>query len=367
MEALMRSVWLVALCVLTLVGCSREEPPQPTTQAPPRAEATPVADTTPGSIEPLPALFSGVLPCADCTGTRYDIDLREDNLYFLRLTFLGTAPERSYDDIGTWSLASDLRTLGLKGTRQSPLLFAITSANTLRRLDAEGQTIESELNYNVTRVTPYEALAPLVPLRGMYAPTKEGAVLEECATGLRMRLDGPNTAAIAQDFDKFRNGSSKPMLLAVEGSIHPLPEPADDVTAVLMTNATAKFWPGESCGARGVTHDLEGSRWVLVRVGERSITPAEGQAEPYIALQSATKQVVGHTGCNRLSGGYTITGEVLKLSEVATTRMACPAQEIENALLSGLEATAKWQLMDNQLVLLDGKGTPILQFESRNL
>ena len=157
------------------------------------------------------------------------------------------------------------------------------------------------------------------------------------------------------------------MLLAVEGTIHPLPEPSDEATAVLMTNSTAKFWPGESCGARGVTHDLEGSRWVLVRVGEQPITPIEGQAEPYIALQPATKQVVGHTGCNRLSGGYTIEGESLKLSEIATTRMACPAVEIENGLLTGLESTAKWRLTDNQLVLLNAKGDPVLQFESRNL
>ena len=186
-----------------------EEPPKQTVQAAPRAEPTPVADTAPGSLEPLPARFAGVLPCADCTGTRYDIDLRADNTYFLRLTFLGTAPERSYDDIGSWSLASDLHTLALKGARQSPLLFSITSADTLRRLDTEGQTIESELNYNVTRVTPYEALAPLVPLRGMYAPIEEGAVVEECTTGLRMQARRPELRGTCRGIQDTPQGRRK--------------------------------------------------------------------------------------------------------------------------------------------------------------
>ena len=82
---------------------------------------------------------------------RFDIDLRPANVYFLRMTYQGATPARVYDDIGTWSLASDLRTLALKGARQSPMLFSITNANTLRKLDSEGQTIESELNYGLTR------------------------------------------------------------------------------------------------------------------------------------------------------------------------------------------------------------------------
>lgn len=352
-----------------MAGCGPEEPPKPAAPPAQSAEPTPPANPAPASLDPLPALFSGVLPCADCSGTRYDIDLRPNNIYFMRLTFQGTVPERNYDDIGTWSVASDLHTLALKGLRQAPLLFSINSAETLRRLDTEGQTIESELNYNVKRVTPYEPIAPQVPLRGMYTPTQDGAIVEECTTGLTMKLDGPNTETLAAEFAKLRKNASKPMMLAVEGTIHPLPEDSDDerVAAVLMADSTAKFWPGESCGARGVTHELEGSRWVLVRVGEEPITTNEGQPEPYLVLQSVTKVVVGHTGCNRLSGGYKIAGEALQLSEIATTRMACPALEVENALLTGLEATAKWRLMDNQLILLDSKGEPVLQFESRNL
>jgi copper homeostasis protein (lipoprotein) len=361
---------LVAACLLVIAGCNRQEPapaPPPEAKATPEVEQAPATDTAPASLESLPARYSGVLPCADCSGIRFDIDLRPANVYFLRMTYLGTSPERVYDDIGAWSLASDLHTIALRGARQSPMLFSITSSNALRKLDAEGQVIESELNYSVTRQPTYEPLVVEVPLRGMYATTNEGAVMEECTTGLKLQLQGPQSETIAQEFTKVRGGTARPALLAIEGKVQSTS--SDDAASIgtLTPSGSGKFWPGESCGARGVTHELEGSRWVLVRIGEQQIMTEEGKAEPYIVLQSTTKQIVGHAGCNRFTGGYTIQSDALKLSEITTTRMACPDLETENSFLNGLEAVARWQLMDNQLVLLDKAGAQVLQFESRNL
>ena len=358
---------IAAACVLMLVGCNREEPvaTPPTPKPAPEAEAPPVVDAAPTSLESLPSRYSGVLPCADCPGIRFDIDLRPANVYFLRMTYLGTTPERVYDDIGAWTLASDLRTIALKGARQSPMLFSITNASTLRKLDTEGQTIESELNYSVTRVPTYEALSPEVPLRGMYSPTEHGALVEECTTGLKLQVEGPEAEALAKEFAKIRAGATRPLLVAVEGKIEPVA--AADANAKITATSAGKFWPGESCGARGVTHDLEGSRWVLVRIGDKPVVVMEGRPEPYIVLQSTTKQVVGHAGCNRLSGGYSIEGDTLRMSEMTTTRMACPELETENAFLNALETVARWKLMDNQLVLLDKSGAAVLQLESRNL
>ncbi len=361
-NAMMRMT-VAAMCGLMLVGCGRETP-----SSEPAAALTAIEDdttpdaATPASIDPLPALYSGVLPCADCPGIRYEIDLRPRNVFFLRMTYTGTTPERSYEDIGAWSLASDLRTLALRNSRQGPLLFSIADAATLRKLDAEGQAIESELNYTLKRVDPYVPLAPQVPLRGMYSPSATGALVEECTTGLKLRLDGAATDALAREFSKLRQSADRPMLLAVEGRI--------DATAdggTLTATSTAKFWPGESCGARGVTHELEGSRWVLVRLGDQPVLPQEGKAEPYIVLQAGTNEVAGHGGCNRLSGGYEINGDTLDLKELTTTRMACPESETEAAFLNALESIVRWRLMDNQLVLLDKNDVPMLQLESRNL
>jgi len=362
----MRTV-VAAVCCCLLIGCNREEPAPvqsaPAAKATPEPEAPPVTDTAPASLDKLPARYSGVLPCADCPGIRFEIDLRPANVYFLRMTYLGTTPERVYDDIGAWSLASDLRTIALRGARQSPMLFSIANGNTLRKLDAEGQVIESELNYSVARQAKYEPIAPEVPLRGMYMTSASGAVIEECTTGMKLSLEGPQAAAIGEAFDKLRNGAARPALVAVEGKI----ESGDDAVGKLTPSGPGKFWPSETCGARGVTHELEGSRWVLVRMSDQPVLVAEGKPEPYVVLQSATKQIVGHGGCNRLSGGYSIAGDTLQFSEITTTRMACPEVERENSFLNALETVAKWRLMDNQLVLLDKSNKEVLQFEARNL
>jgi copper homeostasis protein (lipoprotein) len=363
----MRMMVAVA-CALMLVGCSREEPGPAAPVSTPRVAGEPTTppDSTPAaSIEPLPARYSGVLPCADCAGIRYEVDLRPANVYFLRMTYLDATPERSYDDIGAWSVASDQSTLALRGSRQSPQLFSITNATTLRKLDLEGQPIESELNYTLKRDPAYEALAPQVPLRGMYSQTDAGAIVAECTTGLALKLEGDATHALAEEFAKLRKGANRPMLVAVEGKLTVRAE--DPASGTLVATSTARFWPGETCGARGVTHEIEGSRWVLVRLGDQAVVVEDGRPEPYIVLQASTKEVAGHGGCNRLSGGYQIKDDTLELGELATTRMACPESETEHAFLTALESVAHWRLMDNQLVLLDKNNVAVLQLESRTL
>lgn len=354
--------------VYMLIGCSREEPRPASSTATLQSDVestTPPDAAAPVSIEPLPARYSGVLPCADCAGIRYEIDLRPANVYFLRMTYLDATPERSYDDIGAWSVASDLRTLALRSSRQSPSLFAIVDATMLRKLDLEGQPIESELNYSLNRDPAYQPLSPQVPLRGMYSSTETGAMIEECTTGLALELQGEQTQALAEQFAQLRKGANRPMLLAIEGTIA---APASDLGfGTLTATSTARFWPGESCGARGVTHEIEGSRWVVVRLGDQAVVAEEGGPEPYIVLQASTKEVAGHGGCNRLSGGYRIKGDRIELDEFATTRMACPKSETEHAFLGALESVVRWRLIDNQLVLFDKSDAAVLQLESRNL
>jgi copper homeostasis protein (lipoprotein) len=357
---------LVAIaCASILVGCARDESPSdtaPTANA--QAADDPASLSEAVSIEPLPALYSGVLPCADCAGIRYEVDLRPGNVYFLRMTYLDEVHGRHYDDLGAWSLASDLRTLALRSSRQEPILFSIVDPGTIRKLDMEGQPIESELNYDLDRADAYTPISPVVPLRGMYSVTDDGAAFEECTTGLRLRLEGEQAAALQQEFERLRKSDSAALLLAVEAQVN---VPTDAGTATISPTSPAKFWPGEACGVRGVTHELEGSRWVLVRIGAESFVPREGRPEPYIVLQPSTKQAVGHAGCNRLAGAYRIEGSSLSFGELATTRMACPDLDTEHAFLDALDNVARWKLEDNQLVLLNERNEPLLQLEARNL
>ena len=53
----------------------------------------------------LPASFSGELPCADCPGIRYALNLFPDKSFFLGTTYSGRGEGKPVDDIGRWNLS----------------------------------------------------------------------------------------------------------------------------------------------------------------------------------------------------------------------------------------------------------------------
>ncbi len=96
----------------------------------------------------LPATFTGTLPCADCPGIRYELNLNSDQSYTLRNTYLerNVAPLESS---GRWQIQQNkLLLLPESGSGQT---FAIKSGNVLRLLDLSGNEIQSNLNYDLKR------------------------------------------------------------------------------------------------------------------------------------------------------------------------------------------------------------------------
>src|SRR5262245_47459923 len=75
------------------------------------------------SLGTLPVTFVGDLPCADCPGIRYQLELFPDQAYFRRRTYLGQGEDASVDDIGSWTMASEQHTLVLFGGREAPVRF----------------------------------------------------------------------------------------------------------------------------------------------------------------------------------------------------------------------------------------------------
>jgi copper homeostasis protein (lipoprotein) len=73
----------------------------------------------------LPASFIGELPCADCPGIRYQLNLFPDRAFFSRMTYLGRSDDTNSDDIGSWVVSSDRSTIVLKGGRDAPAMFKI--------------------------------------------------------------------------------------------------------------------------------------------------------------------------------------------------------------------------------------------------
>ena len=101
------------------------------------AAGAPVASvaSVPAALRQLPASFAGDLPCADCEGIRYRLNLFPDGAFFLGITYLGKGNGATFDDIGTWTLSRNQQVLVLQGGREASTLFRIVDAKTLRELD----------------------------------------------------------------------------------------------------------------------------------------------------------------------------------------------------------------------------------------
>lgn len=368
----LRCIVLSTTVTAGLYGCGKVPAPQDAGTAAPDSPQRSVPAGVPAQAHSLPsqlpARYSGLLPCADCEGIRYDLDVRADSIYFSRMTYLGKEPTVTHDEIGQWDITDD-NVLVLHGEGDRPEQFALEDATVLRKLDVNGQPITSQFNYSLQRQQAYLPLEPQLVMRGMYSAKAGVPVYEECLTGLNLPVstDGDG-AALQSAYAKLGLAPDQAILTSLEGQIvHRAaagdPAPRD----LLVVTRLDRFWPNESCGARGVTHDLENTRWVLVRLGDETIEPVAGAREPYLALEPTGHRVSGHGGCNRLVGGYELDGSRLRFRQLALTNMACVDMQHESAFSAALNATASWKISGNHLELFDASGTTLARLEARNL
>jgi heat shock protein HslJ len=106
----------------------------------------------------LPATFVGTLPCADCPGIRYQVNLLRDQHFDSRMIYLER--NASFDDHGSWQIENDGKIIVLQSQRGSRQQYALRNEDTLRQLDTNGHEIDSKLNYDLTRspvFTPIES------------------------------------------------------------------------------------------------------------------------------------------------------------------------------------------------------------------
>jgi uncharacterized lipoprotein YbaY/uncharacterized lipoprotein NlpE involved in copper resistance len=170
------------------------------------------------ALGPLPASFSGDLPCADCPGIRYQLDLFPDGVFFLRKIHLGTG-ER-VDDIGAWAVSADNKTLILQGGGEAPARFAIKDEVTLRKLDLEGREIASTLNYDLQRTMSFQPIAPRLSVTGMYRYMADAGMFMECRSRRRMPVaQEQDNAALEAAYAKARREPGEELLVRLEGQI----------------------------------------------------------------------------------------------------------------------------------------------------
>jgi len=96
----------------------------------------------------------------------------------------------------------------------------------------------------------------------------------------------------------------------------------------------------EGCG--GQPADLLHGEWRIEEIGGKAVV---AKSEPTLGFEPDGR-IHGNASCNRLLGGFSLTGEGLTFSETATTMMACdqPVMDQEHALLEALKAVRRFEV-----------------------
>jgi heat shock protein HslJ len=97
---------------------------------------------------------------------------------------------------------------------------------------------------------------------------------------------------------------------------------------------------------------LFGKKWKLTEIRGNSV-----KAEPYIEFDREKGRFSGSGGCNRISGGFEVSDNILKLSQVISTKMACldaAANQTEADFLRELTGALRFEIRDDVLRLYAG-------------
>ena len=106
---------------------------------------------------------------------------------------------------------------------------------------------------------------------------------------------------------------------------------------------------------------LVGTEWQLIQLDGRAVKPEEGKF--YVMFLAEENRFAGVGACNRLMGKYETTDKgALRIGPIASTMMACPGMEQEDAFTKALEATTHYDMDGPMLLLLsDGELKAVFQ------
>jgi copper homeostasis protein (lipoprotein) len=311
------------------------------------------------------------------------VDLAADGSYQLRQTWLNRPDSNTFDDIGRWRLEPSGQRLVLRGGRKAPLyLQPLEGGAVLLKHDLEGQPIRSDYNDLLTLLTVPEPISPRLFLAGMFRLLPQGPNIRLCVTGQRLPV------ALEGDYKRllqaYRNvvpagGQGHPLLVSLrsqsantpcgggirEGAAWPrLPAASNGIypRGSQPNGIGRKTRSSPSGPTEPAAHRLE----TAVTAGTRGPDLINSPGRPQELLQLATDSegLSGTNGCNRLLGGFQLTGDQLRFSQLVSTKIVCTADVIafEQQYLKALDQVRQWNIDKRSLLLQDGAGRSLLLY-----
>ncbi|GAW34663.1 META domain protein [Roseovarius sp. A-2] len=184
---------------------------------------------------------------------------------------------------------------------------------------------------------------------------------------------GPKTAEIVGDYGEITREAPRPVVQVVPGAYDfDMPDAGahlrieerlchDDMSGMPYPDTAILTLDGRDLrGCGGDPSDLliDGV-WQVTALGDAELIEPERLSLNFLN----PGRVAGSSGCNRLIGGFTLTGEGLQFGAMGSTMMAChePLMEQERRMLDALEQVTRFDVTaDGALLLIGGEGGGVL-------
>ncbi|MDC9590773.1 envelope stress response activation lipoprotein NlpE [Xenorhabdus sp. XENO-10] len=215
---------LLVTGVFTVAGC----------QNIPVTQNDPVPQEQSQSTEKV---FSGIVPCADCSGIETTLQLAKDGTYILGQTYLeAKSEENTFFETGHWVINGKKIILNNQDGKKS---YYLIKGESLDMLDINGEPIQSSFNYELDKVTPKK-------LAGEYNYFADSALFTECDTG--RRYDASENIDLERGYSAIGVEGGTPVYVEIEGYYTLRPSMEDGLfdNAVIQTGKI-RFDKTSSC------------------------------------------------------------------------------------------------------------------------
>ncbi|WP_333608623.1 META domain-containing protein [Arsukibacterium sp.] len=294
--------------------------------------------------------FIGTLPCADCPGISYHINLYRDGRFEARQEYL----ERGQVQLisGIWLLEG--RTLHLVNQQQTLPAFHFLNNQQLTMLDLQGRPIDSRFNYQLKRQNEFNKVDPRQALLGLYQLNQNQATFTPCHTGEPLSVaNTQHHIPMMRQYQQDEKLRQKPVIATLVGRKNT----ENGGQAQLLIDKFEQFWPGASCPDRLNPASFQGIVWRAEKLADKYV--------PYqlnVRLFFDKDKLHGFSGCNSFNASFQQHANRIIVQRLASTRKFCAeGNELELQFTQSLQQADRAEVNGSRLQLFKDNQV-IMQF-----
>ena len=200
-------------------------------------------------------------------------------------------------------------------------------------------------------------------LRGALIWQQDTPVLVLCNSDQRLQIAGPQGKPMIKEVRQQAAYPQQPRVTTVSGVRRKIPgEQEGSTQAAVAVESYTLAAPGELTDCQFPSAELTNTRWVLSHLGNEPVALEDAGKPPFLVLNDS--QAKGNGACNSFQGSYQLQDDRLAFQNMASTEMACPALDTEQAFYRALEQSTRYRIDGELLTLFGDDEQPLASFQA---